>query len=63
MRDEIHQLVDQLPEDRLAPVLHLIRDSSRRSDAVATLELVRERLRGVTDGDEALDELRDGDRG
>jgi hypothetical protein len=63
MREELHHLVDQLPEERLAPVLQLIRGDGRRARAVATLEAVRARMSGVTGIDEELSRLRDGDRG
>lgn len=63
MWEELHQLVDQLPEERLAPVLRPIRGDSRRARAVATLEAVRARLSGVTEVDEELSRLRDGGRG
>lgn len=66
MREEIHHLVDQLPEERLAPVLQLIREDAaaeRRARAAAMFEHLEERLRGVTGGDEELLRLRDGDRG
>lgn len=63
MREELHHLVDELPEERLAPVLQLIRGDDHRARAVATLESVRERLSGVTGTDEELALLRDGDRG
>lgn len=46
-RDELHHLVDQLPEERLASVLELIRGdaaSGRKTRAAATLERVRERM-------------------
>ncbi|MGH3975881.1 MAG: hypothetical protein ACRDS9_21505 [Pseudonocardiaceae bacterium] len=63
MRDEIHQLVDRLPEDQLAPVLQLIRRDERRARAVATLETVQRRMAGVTGVDDEIDALRDGGRG
>lgn len=63
MWEELHQLVDQLPEERLAPVLRLIRGDSGRARAVATLEAVQARLSGVTEVDEELSRLRDGGRG
>jgi hypothetical protein len=66
MREELHHLVDELPEDRLAPVLQLIREDAvtgRRAQAAVTLEHVRERMHGVTDVDEELQHLRDGGRG
>ena len=63
MREELHHLVDQLPEERLAPVLQLIRGDGRKTRAVATLEAVRARMSGVTGIDEELFRLRDGDRG
>lgn len=56
-RDELHFLVDQLPEDRLVPVLRLIRGEDadgRRERATATLAMVQERMRGVTGADEEL---------
>jgi hypothetical protein len=65
-RDELHFLVDQLPEERLVPVLRLIPGddaAGRRERAAATLALVQERMRGVTGADEELARLRDGDRG
>lgn len=63
MRDELYHLVDQLPEERLAPVLQLIRGDGRKTRAVATLEAVRARMSGATGIDEELSRLRDGDRG
>lgn len=66
IRDELHFLVDQLPEERLAPVLRLIRggeDASRRERAAASLARVQERMRGVTGADEELLQLRNGGRG
>ena len=63
MREELHHLVDPLPEERLAPVLQLIRGDGRKTRAVATLETVRARMSGVTGIDEELSRLRDGDRG
>lgn len=65
-RDELHHLVDQLPEERLAPVRELIRGDAaaeRRARAAATLERVRERMHGVTGVDEELQRLRDDGRG
>lgn len=49
-RDELHQLVDELPEERLAPVLRLIRGDERKARAAATLKLVQQRLAGVRAG-------------
>jgi hypothetical protein len=66
LREELHDLVDQLPDERLAPVLALVREGvgpGRRAEAVATLERIRGRLRGVTGVDEELDGLRDESRG
>jgi hypothetical protein len=66
IRDELHVLVDQLPEERLVPVLQLIRGddaAGRRKRAAATLARVQERMHGVTDADEELLRLREGDRG
>jgi hypothetical protein len=66
MRDELHHLVDQLPEERLALVLELIRRDAatgHEARAAATLERVRERMHGVTGVDEELQELRAEDRG
>jgi hypothetical protein len=66
IRDELHFLVDQLPEERLVPVLQLIRGDAaagRRKQALATLAQVQERMRGVTGADDELLRLRDGDRG
>ncbi|MEW1839020.1 hypothetical protein AB0392_13780 [Nonomuraea angiospora] len=62
MREELHSLVDQLPDDRVQPVIALIRENllaSRRIQAAAALE----RMRGVTGVDEELDQLREGARG
>ena len=61
MREELHHLVDQLPEERLAPVLELIRGDAaeRRARAVTTLERVQQRMHGVTGVDEELQRLRD----
>lgn len=66
MREELHHLVDQLPKDRLAPVLQLIREDAaaeRKERAVAALARAQERMRGVTGLDEELQWLRDGGRG
>jgi hypothetical protein len=66
MREEIHHLVDQLPEDRLAPVLQLIREDAaaeRRARAAVLLRHVQQRMHGVAGLDEELLRLRDGDRG
>jgi len=66
IRDELHSLVDQLPEERLVPVLRLIRGDDAagcRKRALAALAQVRERMRGVTAADDELLRLRDGDRG
>lgn len=63
MREELHHLVEQLPEERLAPVLQLIRGDERRTRAAATLEVVRERMRGAVGIDEELSALREGGRG
>jgi hypothetical protein len=65
-RDELHHLVDQLPEERLASVLELIRTDAaigRKAEAAATLERVQERMHDVTGIDEELKRLRDEDRG
>jgi hypothetical protein len=62
MREELHYLAVQLPEERLAPILELIRGdaaSGCRARAAATLE----RMHGVTGADEELGYLRDGGRG
>jgi hypothetical protein len=67
MREQLHSLVDQLPDDRVQPVLALVREnlvtSSRRAQAAAALERIQQRLRGVTGVDEELDRLREGSRG
>lgn len=66
LRDELHHWVDQLPDERVAPVLALVRENAlpgRREQAVAALERVRERMSGVTGVDDELDRLRDGSRG
>lgn len=58
--------MDQLPEERLAPVLQLIRAdeaAERKERAVATLVRAQERMRGVTGLDKELQRLREGDRG
>jgi hypothetical protein len=65
-RKELHHLVDELPEERLAPVLKLIRGDAateRKARAAATVERVRERMHGVTGADEELQRLRDEGRG
>jgi hypothetical protein len=65
-RDELHHLVDQLPEERLASVLELIRTDAaieRKAEAAATLERVQERMHDVTGIEEELKRLRDEDRG
>jgi len=66
LRDALFRLVEQLPEERLGPVLRMIRGdvgTERRMRAVAAIERVQERLRGVTGIDEELAGLRDGGRG
>jgi len=63
VREEIHQLVDQLPEERLSPVLRLIRGGDRRVRAVAILKTAQRRMAGVTGVDQELADLRDGGRG
>jgi hypothetical protein len=58
--------VDQLPEEQVAPVLALVRETAlpvRRDQAVATVQRIRERMSGVTGVDEELDQLRDESRG
>jgi hypothetical protein len=65
-RDELHHLVDQLPEERLTPVLNLIRGDAatgRKAQAAAILERVRERMHDAIGVDDELQRLRDGDRG
>ena len=62
MRDELHHLVDLLPEEKVAPVLALVRKTAApdtRERAVAALEQAQTRLRGVTGIDEELRLLRD----
>jgi hypothetical protein len=67
MREELHLLVDQLPEDRVLSVLTLVREnvssSRRRERAAVALERIRGRMRGVTGMDEELDRLREESRG
>ncbi|GAA5053948.1 hypothetical protein GCM10023259_034590 [Thermocatellispora tengchongensis] len=64
LRDELHTLVDRLPEDRVQPVLALVRDNldsaRRKAQAAVDLERIRERMRGVTGVDEELELLRGG---
>jgi hypothetical protein len=58
--------VDQLPEERLVPVLRLIRGddaAGRQERALAALARAQEHMRGVTGADEELARLRDGARG
>jgi hypothetical protein len=62
-RDELHHLVDQLPEERLAPVLELIRSDAateRKTRAAATRVRVQDRMQGVAGVDEELQRLREG---
>lgn len=63
MRNELHQLVDRLPEEQLAPVLQSIRRDERRARAVATLKTVQQRMAGATGLDEEIDLLRTGASG
>lgn len=63
MREELHHLVDELPEERLEPVLQLIRGDDRKARAIAALETIQKRMSGVTGVDEELVLLRDGGRG
>ncbi|WP_378735228.1 hypothetical protein [Nocardia brasiliensis] len=65
LRDELHELVDQLPDGELAPVLELARQRARRSRreaAAAALAQAQQRMQGVTGVDEELARLRDDDR-
>lgn len=66
MREELHSLVDRLPEERVASVLAIVRASvsaaDRRAQAIATFERVRDRMAGVTGLDEERSERRDGTR-
>ncbi|MEV0619645.1 hypothetical protein AB0I81_40445 [Nonomuraea sp. NPDC050404] len=66
IREELHSLVDQLPEDRVQPVIALVRENllaSRRMAAAEALERIRDKMRDVTGVDEELDRLREGSRG
>ncbi|MFI6170927.1 hypothetical protein ACIBCN_29400 [Nocardia sp. NPDC051052] len=66
LRDELHLLVDRLPDGELAPVLELARQRARRGrrrEAAAALAQIQARMSGVTGVDDELDRLRDGDRG
>jgi hypothetical protein len=67
IREELHSLVDQLPDDRVQPVLAIVKEdlalSHRRAQAAASLERIRARMRGVTGVDEELDRLREESRG
>ena len=66
LRHELHELVDQLPDGELAPVLELARQRARRSrraQAAVALAHAQERTSGVTGADEELERLRDGERG
>lgn len=62
LREELHHLVDELPEERLSRVLQLLRGDSRKAKAIAALEAIQERVNGVTGINEKLSLLRDGGR-
>ena len=62
MRDELHYLVDLLPEEKVAPVLALVREtaaSGARERAMAALTQAQSRMHGVTGIDEELRRQRD----
>lgn len=40
MREELHQLVDRLPEEKVAPVLRLVRDQIEEAKAVRDLPFI-----------------------
>ncbi|MFI7424595.1 hypothetical protein [Nonomuraea sp. NPDC049684] len=40
MRDELHHLVDRLPEDEVAPLLRLVRDQLDEQQAVRDLPFI-----------------------
>lgn len=67
VREELHRLVDDLPEDQVGPALTLVRSRmpglSRRDRALAALRRAQERMQGVTGVDEEIDRLRDNPRG
>lgn len=63
MWEELHHLVDEIPDDQVPPMLALVRESlpplRRRSEALATLAKVRERMHDVTGVDEEIQQMRD----
>jgi len=67
LREELHHLVDELPEEQVGRVLALVRGSvpthTSRDAVLATLAAVQERMAGVTGVDEELHRLRDDPRG
>ncbi|WP_327049226.1 hypothetical protein OG320_15930 [Microbispora sp. NBC_01189] len=62
-REELHHLIDELPEEQVGRVLALVRGSvpghASRKAVLATLAAVQERMSGVTGVDEELQSLRD----
>ncbi|MFI7109213.1 hypothetical protein ACIBK9_23085 [Nonomuraea sp. NPDC050227] len=40
MRDELHHLVDRLPEEKVAPLLRLVRDQLDEQQAVRDLPFI-----------------------
>lgn len=61
LRDELHHLLDRLPDDRLPPVLAVVRDNMPtpyRDRALANLERIRQRMQDATGLDEELDKIR-----
>ncbi|MEU7881267.1 hypothetical protein [Microbispora bryophytorum] len=62
-REELHHLIDELPEEQVGRVLALVRGSvpgrASRKAVLATLAAVQERMSGVTGMDEELQSLRD----
>lgn len=62
-REELHHLIDELPEEQVGRVLALVRGSvpghTSRKAVLAILAAVQERMSGVTGADEELQSLRD----
>ncbi|WP_203994019.1 hypothetical protein [Sphaerisporangium rufum] len=66
-REELHHLIDELPDEQVGRALALVRGSvpahGSRQAVLATLAGVQERMSGVTGLDEELQRLRDEPRG
>ncbi|WP_061294445.1 hypothetical protein [Herbidospora cretacea] len=61
MRDELRDLVDQLPEEKVAPVLRLVRDQFADSPKVRHLPWIGTMEAGPDFAERSEDILRSGD--